>query len=323
MTGLRGCAATGRAWSHTHALVAVVLLLLAGCASLRPIASKEGRLEGLPDRMELTSVPFFPQESHQCGPAALATVLSSAGAETTPQDLVKQVYLPGRRGSLQPELLAATRRAGLLPYPLAPEISALLREVAARNPVVVLQNLRLDVLPQWHYAVVVGYDLIADEVVLRSGTERRLAMKLDDFARTWERAGKWAFVALAPDRLPATASEAAYIESAVALERVSRSAARTAYQTALRNWPRNLTARIGLGNVAYALGELDVAQQAYRQAAVDHPESGDAWNNLAQTLHDQHRDAEALSAARRAVAIGGQRREVYESTLAEIERRPR
>ena len=70
-------------------------------------------------------MPFFPQTDYQCGPAALATVLAHAGAAVDADDLVREVYVEGLRGSLQPELLGATRRHGLIPYVLAPEADAL------------------------------------------------------------------------------------------------------------------------------------------------------------------------------------------------------
>ena len=43
---------------------------------------------------------------------ALATVLGAAGIGRTPEQLAPQVYLPQRQGSLQVELLGASRRAG-------------------------------------------------------------------------------------------------------------------------------------------------------------------------------------------------------------------
>ncbi|MBM4196338.1 MAG: hypothetical protein FJ197_04455 [Gammaproteobacteria bacterium] len=89
---------------------------------------------------ELTSVPFFPQTVHQCGPAALATVLVASGLDTTPEALVPQVYVPGRKGSFAVELAAATRRAGRIAYTVeSPQ--AMLQEIAAGNPVLVLQDL--------------------------------------------------------------------------------------------------------------------------------------------------------------------------------------
>jgi len=301
--------------------VAVLLSCLAGCATLSRPEYGTGLLPPVPERAELVDVPFHPQDQYQCGPAALATVLASVGVARSPEQLENEVYLPQRQGSLQPEMLGAARRAGVLPYRLEALPNALLREVAAGHPVVVLQNLRLEFLPQWHYAVVVGYDLTEGSIVLRSGRERRLVMRIEDFDRSWVKAERWAFVALPPDRLPATAREADFVAAAAALERVSPANARRAYQTALTAWPRNLFARIAMGNVAYHLGELDAAQAEYRQATADHPDAADAWNNLAQVLYEIGKPQEARDAAMRAVAIGGPRLEIYESTLATIRTR--
>lgn len=264
-------------------------------------------------------MPFFPQEAYDCGPAALATVLGAAGIHRTPEQLLPQVYLPQRQGSLQVELLGASRRAGAVPYVLAPRAGDLLREVAAGHPVVVLQNLRWSLLPQWHYAVVVGYDLAAATLTLRSGTFERLVMPLEEFTRTWALGERWAFVALPPGQMPATAREADYVAAVAAFERVDPALAPRAYETALRAWPGNLFARLALGNAAYRQRQLDLAITHYRQATRDHPESGDAWNNLAQALFELGRGQEALEAARRAVAAGGQRLPVYAGTLGRIE----
>jgi len=299
-------------------LSAAATLALAACASVPPGEWGYPSADPLPERAERADAPFHPQEEYQCGPAALATALGSAGIRRSAEELTTEVYIPARQGSLQPEMLAAVRRSGAVAYRLAPEPRALLKELAAGHPVVVLQNLRFDWAPQWHYAVAVGYDLPARQVVLRSGREQRLVMNLDDFDRSWVKAGRWAFVALPPDRLPATAGEAEYVAAAVALERVVPAAAEGAYRTALGTWPHNLVARIGFGNTAYRRGDIDAAEAAFRQAAADHPESGDAWNNLAQALHARGQTAAAREAAERAVAIGGPRLPAYRRTLEVI-----
>ncbi|WP_333841490.1 PA2778 family cysteine peptidase [Pelomicrobium sp.] len=297
----------------------LLLVLLAGCAAPQTARLLKEHPADLPPRAEIDAAPFYPQERYQCGPAALATVLVHAGVDTSPAALVPLVYLPARQGSLQVEMQAATRRHGLIAYPLAPRLEDVLREVAAGNPVVVLQNLALDLWPVWHYAVVVGYDQGAQEIVLRSGTTRRLTMSWSRFERTWARSKHWAMVAMAPQRLPATAEEHAYVAAAVALERVDASAAHQAYGTALQRWPHNLPARIGLGNTAYARGDLATAEAAYRQAVRDHPHSADAWNNLAQVLVESGRKGEALAAAQRAVSLGGPRLSLYRATLEAIQ----
>jgi len=294
------------------------LSLLAGCASPQVRTLLEQPPAALPPQAELAAVPFFPQQDYQCGPAALAMALTHAGVPVLPEALVSQVYLPAREGSLQAEMLAATRRHGLMAYPLAPQLQDLLLEVAAGNPVIVLQNLSLAFAPIWHYAVVVGYDREREEIILRSGTTRRLTMTLSTFERTWARSKHWAMVVLQPDQLAATAAEAGHVAAAAALERSSPAAAQRAYTSALARWPANLIARLGLGNVAYSQGKLVEAKAAYHEATLEHPQSGDAWNNLAQVRFELGRRSEALAAAQRAVALGGPRAALYRKTLDRI-----
>ncbi|MGH8660840.1 MAG: PA2778 family cysteine peptidase [Burkholderiales bacterium] len=294
------------------------LLGLTGCATPQVEELLARPPAALPASVELASVPFFPQEEYQCGPAALAMALTHAGSATSPEALVPQVYVPGREGSLQVEMLAATRRHGLLAYRLAPRLEDVLREVSAGTPVIVLQNLALDLAPLWHYAVVIGYDLPREEITLRSGTTRRAVMTLGSFERTWMRGDRWAMLALAPERLPATVREHEYVVAAAALERVAPGAARRAYTTAVERWPGNLAAWIGQGNTAYTLRDLPGAEAAYREAIRRHPRAADAWNNLAQTLLELRQREEALVAAQRAVEIGGPRLAQYQATLKTI-----
>ena len=304
--------------------VLLSVALLGGCAApqssalLANLDSHSGVSEVLDRSVKLEATPFFPQEDYQCGPAALATVLVSAGAKVTPEMLVPQVYLPERQGSLQAEMLAATRRQGLMAYVLQPRLEDVLLEIAAGRPVVVLLNLSLPVWPRWHYAVAMGYDRERQDILLRSGTTREMRMSLSNFEHTWARSRYWAMLALPPGQMPATVDEASYVSSAAALERASPAAARQAYGAALDRWPVNTLALMGMGNAAYAQHDLAAAETAYRNAAVTHPESADAWNNLAQVLLDRGQRSEAREAGEKAVTLGGPRLELYRSTLAAI-----
>jgi len=309
----------------TPAMAGVLFLataLLAGCAAPQVTNLLERRPADLPGAAEIVATPFFAQEDYQCGPASLATVLVYAGRAATPESLVPQVYLPGRKGSLQAEMLAGARRHGLVAYPLAPRLEALLEEIAAGTPVLVLQNLALEWVPLWHYAVAIGYDLDERTLILRSGVTRRELMRLDTFERTWARSGYWAMLALPPGRLPASAAEHSYIAAVAALERVDPAAARRGYEAALERWPQSLAAELGRGNASYALHDLAAAAAAYRRATERYPASADAWNNLAQALIEQGSRDEALAAARRAVVLGGPRQQTYRKTLEEILQRP-
>lgn len=278
---------------------ALALVLAAGCAQLVPqtVALRTGWPDGVPQTVELASVPFFPQDEYQCGPAALATVLAHSGLAITPDPLVKEVYLPARRGSLQTEMLAAARRHGRIAYALAPRYGDLLREVAAGNPVVVLQDIGyLPLRPQWHYAVVNGFDYPSGTIWLRSGTQPRRAMPFTAFERTWMKGGYWAMVATPPDRIPATATEDAWLAAVLAFARLEQGEALTrAYAAALQRWPASVAAAVGLANRHHARGAFAEAAAVLREALGRHPESVVVANNLAQTLSDLGRQQEALA----------------------------
>ncbi len=284
---------------------ALVALLLGGCATPQMATLDAHWPADLIARVELGNVPFFPQEDYECGPAALAMVASAAGVAVTPEALVEQVYLPGRKGSLQLEMLASTRRHGLLAYPLNPRLDALMREVAAGHPVLVFQNLAFPFYPVWHYAVVTGFDRDRNLLLLHSGRTQRMEMSLYTFERTWARAQYWSMVALPPGQLPATAEPQSYAVAVAALERVDPAAAQTAYSAALRVWPDDRALLLGAGNTAYALGQTAAAVNAYRAAVHRHADFAEAWNNLAQVLLEQGQRQEASQAIARAVALGG------------------
>jgi tetratricopeptide (TPR) repeat protein len=289
--------------------VFVCALLLNGCASLlfpQTASLRDSRPADLAASAELKEVPFFPQTEYQCGPAALATVLAHAKVKVTPDDLVAQVYVPARKGSLQVEMLAAARRHGLVSYQLAPRLEDLLREIAAGTPVIVLQNLGIGPFDNWHYAVAVGYDLESGELFLRSGEKERqvLPTLLHEFV--WKKSDYWAMVAVPPDRIPATAQESRWLASIAALERAGNArAARVAYATFLKRWPENVNASIGLANTHHGAGELKEAERVLRAALARQPDSVVVLNNLAQTLSDEGRNTEALALVERAVALGG------------------
>lgn len=270
----------------SRGLLALLLgaLLLGGCAA-RPVL---GPAAGLPPRVELDEVPFFPQEDYQCGPAALATMLGQRGLSEEPDALRREVYLPGRQGSLQVELVAAARQRDLLVYPVAPRLEALLAEVAAGHPVLVLQNLAFDWYPRWHFAVLVGYDLSRQQLILRSGTTRRWLSDFASFDATWARGGRWAVLTLPADRLPAQAQPRVWLQAAADLEQVGRGAAALqAYRVATVRWPAAGLPWFALGNARYAARDVPGAQEALLRAVRVEPGLAPGWSNLAHVLAEQ------------------------------------
>lgn len=248
------------------------------------------------EQVELDAVPFFPQRDYQCGPAALATVFGHLGRAADPEALVGEVYLPGKKGSLQVELKAAARRRGLVPYPLPPDLEVLLATLRSGHPVLVLQNLGIRSWPQWHFAVVVGFDAAADTFLLRSGTTRRQVLAARKFLATWERADRWGLVVLPPGTLPPRAERDRYLRAVTDMEGIAPPAALVAaFGVAAERWPDSPWARAGLGNAHYAAGNRAAAEAQFAALLRRQPESVLARNNLAQLLGERGCRAAALA----------------------------
>ncbi|HLT14878.1 MAG TPA: PA2778 family cysteine peptidase [Marinobacter sp.] len=279
------------------------LLLLAGCASTPPWPSQPSAQQRSHESpLILDNVPFYPQEKFQCGPASLATMLNTQGLTTNPDTLKDLVYLPGREGSLQVEMVAGARSHSLVVYPLRAQIEAVIAEVTAGNPVLVMQNLRFDWWPQWHFAVVVGYDSQQQTVILNTDTRQHYPMPYKAFYATWNRAERWAVVILPPDQLPATAEALPYLRAAHDLETTGRAlAAQQAYQSAERQWPEQPATIMAQGNLAFDQNRPSAAASHFLRAVERFPSFADGWNNLSYSLKAKNCPEQARQA--RACAI--------------------
>lgn len=291
---------------------------LAGCATY----SGNDEIEpaaGIARRVELATVPFFPQGDALCGPASMSMLLNFQGQALTPRILEPLIYIPGKRGALQAEMLAVTRRLEFIPYVIRPDLTTLAREINAGNPVLILQNLAFNWYPKWHYAVVVGYDLDRDTFVLRSGVTERLVMPRHRFVRHWRGSDNWAMVALPPGKFPRTADMNTYLEAVASLERLNQwRTVTTAYEAATTKWPDSYLARLGAGTGYYQQGDIQNARKNYQMAVKLNPDSAIAHNNLAQTMFELGQIKQARAHALKAIALGGPATDTFRKTLEQI-----
>jgi tetratricopeptide (TPR) repeat protein len=191
---------------------------------------------------------------------------------------------------------AAVRHFGRLAYPVAPEPDAVLAEVAAGRPVLVLLNLGLPSRPHWHYAVVIGWDAAANRILMRSGTDSRLARKAPGWLRQWDWAGRWALVLLRPEEWPAMPDRERMLRALADFEDAAApAAAQRAWVNAADHWPREPAVWLGSGNSAYAQGDFTAAESAYRQALTLDATYLPARINLASTLDDSGQPCAGLA----------------------------
>lgn len=305
------------------ALAAALLLVNGACASL---TGGSGTISDWPadtaGRVQLDDTPFFPQEDYQCGPAALATVLVRSGIEVHPDALVDEVWLPARKGSLQTELLAATRQRERIAYVIEPTLEALVSELDGERPVLVLLNLGVKSRPTWHYAVVIGYDPGKDELLLRSGTTELAALSRWRFEQAWMRASRWGYVVLKPGELPGEKATSARYAAAVAdLESLGKAGdALAAYQAGLHRWPAEPLLGLGAANTRWSLGDAEGAEASLREVLQASPGEVAARNNLADLLAQRGclEAATAEIAIARRDAAGSALESAVEATSAEV-----
>jgi hypothetical protein len=207
-----------RAFGPRRLLVAGLLAVtLAGCASAPPAA-----LKSLPQKVEISSVPFYRGNANHSGSMALAALLSAKGAPITPGLLDKSLGLPNAAESLDTGIPRVAREYGMVVYPLDKRLDALLAQVAAGYPVL----LRYEEGSAWwsepRYAVLIGYDRYKQRVLLRAGMHRRQLMSFGDFESAWAKEGSWAVLVQSPRQLPAQVDRQRWLQAADDLARAGQ-----------------------------------------------------------------------------------------------------
>jgi len=248
----------------------------------------------------LTSIdaPFIEQKDLNCGPAALTSVLRYYGASADVKTLRDQVFSSGAGGSLTIEVGAAPRRYGFVSYPLPHRFDALIEEINARHPVLVLQNLGFSWLPQWHYATVVGFDPNTDDLLLHSGKIANYRIARRTFIATWARADYWARVIVPPSQTPASATALEYLEAVNALEQTGHGhEAAEAYKTAALRFPGNAPTQLVTANALMADGQAEQSHAYFLAALRLAPNNAVTWNNFAYAL----KKSDCEISARRAI----------------------
>ncbi|SNY49805.1 Peptidase_C39 like family protein [Arsukibacterium tuosuense] len=240
---------TGSSAGLLAVLLAALLSTLTACQT--PPQTKQ-LLAAPPDIARdhtIAQVPFYPQQEFFCGPTTLSEVAGFYGFNKSPDNIAPATFTPGLAGTLQIEMAAATRQLGMVAYEQRATMSQLLSLVADDIPVIVLQNNSIAWLPQWHYAVVIGYDLKAKEVVLHTGVTEAHRLNFSTFERTWRRANYWMLAMLPPDKTSDQLDPFIYTKACQDLINTRQTATGiAALITATKQWPDYWLPYFLLGN---------------------------------------------------------------------------
>ncbi len=300
-------------------LASAALIVLSGCTPKNPLPANKHYSSSLID------LPFIPPRSELCASTSIEMVSLYWQSKTSyapllsAKELDKRTLIPAKGGTLQVELVAAARASGLLVYPLEPTLDALIPELNAQHPVIVLVNRSYAWYPLWHYAPINGYDAKEETVLSHFNDLANEMIPIGTFAALWERSGNWAVVLLPPGHLPASATVKTFLHAASDLEKTGRvEEAKTAYRSALVRWPNNGDLLFALANSHYRLNNLIEAEAHYRKLLALDPTNPLALNNLADLLCRTGRPEEALRVLEKAVTDDKEIESIINTTKEEI-----
>jgi hypothetical protein len=144
-----------------------------------------------PGAYRLLDVPFFPDNTDQCGPATLASVLTFWGAKADPQQVREDVYTARLRGTLPIDLIVAAQARGMGAEAYQGTLENVEAELKAGRPLIAFLDVGLFVFKQGHYVVITGYDQARQGLYAHSGMQRNRFIPYAEFSKQWNKTGRW------------------------------------------------------------------------------------------------------------------------------------
>lgn len=253
------------------ACIVAGFLVLAGCQGT-PQTDQLAKATpvGLVSAHQIDNVPFIAQQQYYCGPTTLAEVFGFYGTSVSANDIAPKIFIPDKEGSLQLEMVTATRQYQYLPYQTQGSLTLLMQLISDDIPVIVFQNLSISLLPQWHYAVVTGFDLTKKTITLHTGVTKDHEMSFSLFEKTWGRGNYWLLAPVPPGvtsehMMPFTYVSAAYDMLKVAENNpIQQTQALAFLQSATQQWPSQWLAYFLLANF-YLETQPDLAREWFEK----------------------------------------------------------
>ena len=301
-------------------LIIFLTFWLAGCGPTSDIYLKK------PTKpyVELKKVPFYPQEAYLCGPASLKMVAEywkqkGESIRDVPYETIEKVtFVPSKKGSFQPQMVAAARQLGLVAIE-STQRADLFELLDGGIPTIVLLNQGTESIPVWHYAVVIGFDIDRQLVILRSGKTKREVMKIATFYEFFKKGGHWKLIAVPTTMVPPGVKESTYLKAAYDLEQtLDDELVQGAYESALKKWPKSLLVKLAAANYFFDKYHYEIAYDLYDDVLKKDPNDPIALNNMAETLYYLGEFDEALDFIDRAIKQHGKFKKEFDDTRRKI-----
>lgn len=129
------------------------------------------------------------QGTHECGPAALATVLKFYGMQVTLEEVREAVYSEKLKGTLTIDMLLYAKSLGLHARHYAGSIEDIKARLLEGKPLILFTMRTFGRMRLGHYIVVLGFNDADGTVIASMGRGRLEALTIDKLQRLWARGG--------------------------------------------------------------------------------------------------------------------------------------
>lgn len=179
---------------------ALLGLWLSGCSGIKINNSPNHDKDDPSNQQTLLRVPFYSDNTDQCGPSALASVLTFWGPPIDPPILKKEIYLDHLKGSLSIDLLLAAQNRGFKAHLYSGSIDDLKSELKKGHPLVAFINRGFDFYPIGHYVVINGYDEARRGLYVHSGSAQNKFVRYKSFLKDWDKTQRSTLLILPPEQ---------------------------------------------------------------------------------------------------------------------------
>lgn len=133
----------------------------------------------------MLAVPFVPQaQDHDCGPAALASVLRYYGQDASLADLTENLYLAALRRTLMPDMENYARALGFQTVSGSGNAAMLIDRIDSGQPIIILLETGFGVIKRPHYIVLWGYT--QDGFLAHTGIREGVLIAYDQLDKRWQ-----------------------------------------------------------------------------------------------------------------------------------------
>jgi ABC-type bacteriocin/lantibiotic exporter with double-glycine peptidase domain len=172
----------GTAIYRPSSFIIFAILLFYSCTPINdmPISGKGQYID---------DVPFYQQETYQCGPASLAGVLNYWGINVKPQEIAEEIFSTSARGTLNIDMVLYAQKKGLKAQYYKGDREDIERKISDGFPMIVLVDFGFMVYQVNHFMVIIGFN--GHGVVVNSGKDQGRLLSWKDFEKAWEKTDFW------------------------------------------------------------------------------------------------------------------------------------